>query len=47
MLILVSAIALDLLLGDPPNFLHPVAWMGKTASFLENLIWRALILSYT
>ncbi len=35
LLILVLALSLDLLLGDPPNFLHPVAWMGKTAAFLE------------
>src|SRR5439155_18045893 len=25
---LAVAVALDLLLGDPPNRLHPVAWMG-------------------
>jgi adenosylcobinamide-phosphate synthase len=34
-LILVPAIALDLILGDPPNFIHPVAWMGKVISLLE------------
>jgi adenosylcobinamide-phosphate synthase len=26
--VLLVAVALDLLLGDPPNALHPVAWMG-------------------
>ncbi len=35
LLILVLALSLDLVLGDPPDFLHPVAWMGKTAALLE------------
>lgn len=30
--VLLLAVALDLLLGDPPNRLHPVSWIGK-------LIW--------
>jgi adenosylcobinamide-phosphate synthase len=34
-LILALAIALDLALGEPPNALHPVAWMGKVVAFLE------------
>jgi adenosylcobinamide-phosphate synthase len=34
-LILALAFALDLALGDPPNVIHPVAWMGKVISFLE------------
>ncbi len=34
-LILALAIALDLALGEPPNVIHPVAWMGKFISFLE------------
>ncbi|MFC1918061.1 cobalamin biosynthesis protein [Chloroflexota bacterium] len=34
-LILVLAFALDLALGDPPNAVHPVAWLGKIISFLE------------
>ena len=34
-LILALAMALDLALGDPPNAIHPVAWMGKVISFLE------------
>ncbi|MFC1970495.1 cobalamin biosynthesis protein [Chloroflexota bacterium] len=34
-LILALALALDLALGDPPNAIHPVAWMGKVISFLE------------
>jgi adenosylcobinamide-phosphate synthase len=34
-LILALATALDLALGDPPNAIHPVAWMGKVISLLE------------
>src|SRR5213594_4287815 len=28
-LVVIVALALDLALGDPPNRLHPVAWMGR------------------
>ena len=35
LLILFLAIIIDLALGDPPNVIHPVAWMGRVASFLE------------
>jgi len=34
-LVLALAIALDLALGEPPNALHPVAWMGRVVAFLE------------
>ena len=34
-LILLLALIFDLTLGEPPNVIHPVAWMGKVASFLE------------
>jgi adenosylcobinamide-phosphate synthase len=34
-LILALAVALDLALGDPPDILHPVAWMGKVISLLD------------
>jgi adenosylcobinamide-phosphate synthase len=34
-LVLALATALDLALGDPPNAIHPVAWMGRVISFLE------------
>jgi adenosylcobinamide-phosphate synthase len=27
--VVVLAVALDLALGDPPNAIHPVAWMGR------------------
>lgn len=30
--IILSALALDLALGDPPNRYHPVAWMGSSIS---------------
>jgi adenosylcobinamide-phosphate synthase len=30
--VLLLAVALDLLLGDPPNRLHPVSWIGKLIS---------------
>jgi len=29
------ALAVDLVLGEPPRPIHPVVWMGKVASFLE------------
>ncbi len=32
---LVLGFLLDLLLGDPPNWPHPVVWIGKLISFLE------------
>ena len=31
-----GALIMDLTLGDPPNFLHPVAWMGRYIDF----VWR-------
>ena len=33
--ILALAFFIDLILGDPPDIIHPVAWMGKVISFLE------------
>jgi adenosylcobinamide-phosphate synthase len=32
---LVSAFLLDLILGDPPGFPHPVRWMGRLIVFFE------------
>jgi len=48
LLILLLALALDLLLGEPPRPIHPVVWMGKTISFWERLApaqgkWSQLI----
>jgi adenosylcobinamide-phosphate synthase len=34
-LILAAAAALDVLLGEPPLYLHPVVWMGKFIYFWE------------
>lgn len=34
-LILLLALLLDLAFGEPPNALHPVAWMGKVATGLS------------
>ncbi len=35
LLIVFLALIFDLVLGEPPRTIHPVVWMGKTASFLE------------
>ena len=35
LLILFLAVIIDLALGEPPRFAHPVVWMGKLVSFLE------------
>jgi adenosylcobinamide-phosphate synthase len=35
LLILSIALAVDLVLGEPPRIIHPVVWMGKVTSFLE------------
>ncbi len=33
--VLLLALALDALVGEPPRAMHPVAWMGKAISLLE------------
>ncbi len=33
--VLFLALAVDLAVGEPPSFIHPVVWMGKAISFLE------------
>ncbi|MEE9366138.1 MAG: cobalamin biosynthesis protein [Dehalococcoidales bacterium] len=35
LLILFLALAIDFVFGDPPNAVHPVAWMGKVTSCLR------------
>jgi adenosylcobinamide-phosphate synthase len=35
LLIIVLAVIIDVILGDPPDVLHPVAWMGKVISLFE------------
>ena len=37
LLIFSLALIIDLVLGDPPNSLHPVAWMGRAISYLERV----------
>jgi len=34
-IVIASAVVIDVALGDPPNAFHPVAWMGKVISLLE------------
>ena len=36
-LIIILALLLDLTLGEPPNRLHPTAWMGKTVALAERI----------
>jgi adenosylcobinamide-phosphate synthase len=33
-LVFVAAVALDVMLGEPPNALHPVAWLGSAVSLV-------------
>ncbi|MDD5701333.1 MAG: cobalamin biosynthesis protein [Dehalococcoidales bacterium] len=35
--ILILAMAVDLTLGEPPNAIHPVAWIGKVSAFLVKI----------
>jgi adenosylcobinamide-phosphate synthase len=35
MIILAGALVIDLILGEPPGFAHPVVWMGKLVSLWE------------
>ena len=36
-LILLVALVVEFTIGDPPNALHPVAWIGKAITFFERL----------
>jgi adenosylcobinamide-phosphate synthase len=38
-IILAGALALDLILGEPPLPLHPVVWMGKCITLWEKGGW--------
>jgi adenosylcobinamide-phosphate synthase len=38
--IALGAVLLDLVLGDPPNRYHPVAWMGRLIGFLDERVGR-------
>jgi adenosylcobinamide-phosphate synthase len=35
LLIIVLAVVIDLLLGEPPNAAHPVVWIGKVIGFMD------------
>lgn len=37
----VMALAIDLLVGEPPNRFHPVVWMGRLIGFLDQKVERA------
>ena len=37
LLILLLALAIDLIFGEPPRAIHPVVWMGKVVSLLEKI----------
>ncbi len=36
----VVALAIDLLLGEPPNRVHPVVWMGRLIGYLDGMVSR-------
>ncbi len=36
----VMALAIDLLVGEPPNRFHPVVWMGRLIGFLDGKVSR-------
>jgi adenosylcobinamide-phosphate synthase len=36
----VTALAIDLVLGEPPNRVHPVVWMGRLIGFLDRRVSR-------
>lgn len=35
-----AGLALDRLIGDPPDPLHPVAWLGTAMGFVEAALWE-------
>jgi adenosylcobinamide-phosphate synthase len=39
-IIIAAAFALDLILGDPPSWPHPVRWMGRAVTVLEPILRR-------
>lgn len=40
LLTIIVALLIDRFIGEPPNVLHPVVWMGKAISFFDNRISR-------
>ena len=45
--VLLPAVLLDLILGDPRWLPHPVRWMGRTISALEPFLRRAFPKTHT
>jgi len=41
LIIALGAVLLDLVLGEPPNALHPVVWIGKVIGFLDHRMRRS------
>lgn len=41
LVIALGAILLDLVMGEPPNALHPVVWIGKVIDFLDRHMGRS------
>jgi len=44
-LMLAIGFIMDLILGDPQNYWHPVRWIGKLIEWVEHAVWRALRIS--
>ena len=40
LLTVIVALLVDRFIGEPPNALHPVVWMGKAISFFDKRISR-------
>ncbi len=40
LLTVIVALLVDRFIGEPPNALHPVVWMGKVISFFDRRISR-------
>ena len=43
MIAFVGGFFLDLIMGDPYNFPHPVRWIGRQISAIESMIWAGKI----
>ena len=39
-IILILSLAIDLMFGEPPKFIHPVVWIGKYIEFIDSKIKR-------
>jgi adenosylcobinamide-phosphate synthase len=43
--VLVIALFLDALIGEPPDIIHPVVWMGRIIAALENSLYKGTVLA--